>query len=172
LPTKRLTEEIRSELKRPIGLLLAKNNMATTDQLRKIIEEQRLGKTIVVGDSTAKRIVNIGLNADVYIIDNRIMRHPTSPINLELEHTLYAKNPAGQITEEAWEAVEDAILSDKKTKLVIHGEEDLLALPAILTSPIGSLVLYGQPNEGLVVVKVTKKKKIEIGKILDRMEED
>lgn len=172
MPTKRLTEEVRAELKRPIGLLLVEKDETTTEYLRKILEEQKLGKTIVVGDYTAKRILNNGLNADVYIIDNRIMRRPTSPINLKLEQTIHVKNPAGMITEEAWGAVEEAIRSEKRTKLVVHGEEDLLALPAILSSPIGSLVLYGQPKIGLVVVEVTEKKKIKISRIMDRMEED
>jgi uncharacterized protein (UPF0218 family) len=171
LPTKRLTEGLRTELKNPIGLLLVEKDKTTAKYLRKILEGQKLGKTIVVGDCTAKRIIKNGLIADVYIIDNRIMRRPTSPVNLELEQTIHVTNPAGMITEEAWRAVEEAIRSEKRTKLVIHGEEDLLALPAILSSPIGSLVLYGQPKKGLVVVEVTEKKKLEISRIIDRMEE-
>ena len=172
MPTKRLTEGLRAELKKPIGLLLVEKDKTTTEYLRKILEKQKLGKTIIVGDYTTKRILKDRLIADVYIIDNKIMRQPISPVNLELEQTIHISNPAGMITEEAWRAVEEAIQSEKRTKLVIHGEEDLLALPAILSSPIGSFVLYGQPEKGLVVVEVTEKKKIEVSRIIDRMEED
>lgn len=172
MPTKRLTEELRTELKRPLGLLLVEKDKTITKDLRKILEKQKRGKTIIIGDYTAKRILKDGLIADIYIIDNRIMRRSISPINLKLEQTIHVTNPAGMITEEAWRAVEEALQSEKRTKLVIQGEEDLLALPAILSSPIGSLVLYGQPERGLVVVEVTEKKKIEIGQIIDRMEED
>ena len=39
-------------------------------------------------------------------------------------------------------------------KIVVEGEEDLATLPAILYAPPGSVVVYGQPDEGSVLVKV------------------
>jgi len=38
--------------------------------------------------------------------------------------------------------------------MVVEGEEDLLTLVVMVTAPLGSLVVYGQPNEGLVLVEV------------------
>jgi hypothetical protein len=52
---------------------------------------------------------------------------------------------------------------------MIDGEEDLLALVAVLYAPEKSLVVYGQPNEGMVVVEVTKEKKTETCKFLEAM---
>ena len=46
--------------------------------------------------------------------------------------------------------------------LVVDGEEDLLALPSILFAPLNAYVLYGQPNEGIVVVSVTESLKIKV----------
>ncbi len=40
--------------------------------------------------------------------------------------------------------------------LKIEGEEDLLALPFFLLAELSSVVVYGQPFEGMVVVRVTK----------------
>jgi GTP-dependent dephospho-CoA kinase len=40
--------------------------------------------------------------------------------------------------------------------LKIEGEEDLLALPFFLLTELSSVVVYGQPFEGMVVVRVTK----------------
>jgi uncharacterized protein (UPF0218 family) len=34
--------------------------------------------------------------------------------------------------------------------LVVDGEEDLAALPALLAIPAGGVVVYGQPGEGMV----------------------
>jgi len=172
LPTKRLTEEVRRELKKPLGLLLTDKEKPHTEQLKQILKEHRAARVIVVGDFTAMRFLESGLEADVYILDNRIMRRPIRPLALDLRQTIQARNPAGKITEEAWRAVRQAIQSGKRTKLIIDGEEDLLTLPAILFSPIGSLVLYGQPEKGLVAVEVTKEKKGEITRIVERMRED
>jgi uncharacterized protein (UPF0218 family) len=52
----------------------------------------------------------------------------------------------------------------------VDGEEDLLTLIAILYVPEDSFVIYGQPYEGIVVVKATEAKKEEISGILNSME--
>ena len=167
-----MTEEVRKILKKPIGLLLAEKDKTISRRLKRILEESQSRKVIVVGDYTARRLQKDAIDADVYILDNKIMRKPTKPLDLNLDQTIHVRNPAGNITEEAWRGVEEAVQSDKSTKVMVQGEEDLLALPAILFSPVGSLVLYGQPKAGLVVVTVTKEKKSEVNWIVKRMEED
>jgi len=52
--------------------------------------------------------------------------------------------------------------------LVVDGEEDLLALPAIIHAPRGSILYYGQPNKGLACVIVTNEKKHEALALLAR----
>jgi hypothetical protein len=59
--------------------------------------------------------------------------------------------------------------SNHQTKIVVEGEEDLLTLIAIMNAPQESLVVYGQPHEGIVVVKVTEDKKTEISELLKAM---
>jgi uncharacterized protein (UPF0218 family) len=51
----------------------------------------------------------------------------------------------------------------------VEGEEDLLTIVAVLYAPDGSFVVYGQPNEGIVVVKATPEKKDEANKLLNEM---
>ena len=53
----------------------------------------------------------------------------------------------------------------------VSGEEDLAVLPAVLLAPLNSLVLYGQPRKGIVVIKVTEKKKKEIKKVICQFQE-
>ncbi|MBM3212057.1 DUF359 domain-containing protein, partial [Candidatus Poribacteria bacterium] len=50
----------------------------------------------------------------------------------------------------------------------VIGEEDLAGVPAILLSPLGTVVLYGQPQQGIVVVEVSEEKKRQLLQLLDR----
>jgi len=82
---------------------------------------------------------------------------------------LHVKNPAGGITSEAFNAIKDALTSKKKTKIFVEGEEDLLILAAINQAPMGTYVLYGQPDEGAVLVEVNAKTKDLVEKIFAEM---
>ena len=53
--------------------------------------------------------------------------------------------------------------------MLVEGEEDLLTLVAVLKAPENSLVVYGQPHEGVVAVKVDKAIKEGIRKIIAAM---
>ena len=75
------------------------------------------------------------------------------------------------MTKEAWDAIREA-LRDREALILVDGEEDLLAIPAVLESPDNALVIYGQPSEGLVVVTASAEKKSEVRKIVDRMTEE
>ena len=65
-------------------------------------------------------------------------------------------NPAGFLTDDLWETIGQALeLSNTGECYVIEvaGEEDLAVLPCILMANPETTILYGQPNEGLVVLK-------------------
>ena len=53
----------------------------------------------------------------------------------------------------------------------MEGEEDLAVLPCTVLMPEGSVILYGLPDKGIVVVKLTKEKKEEAIKLLKRVME-
>jgi len=112
------------------------------------------------------------LKADVYIVDNKVMRSPSEPTLVQTEESLKARNPPATITAEAWEAISQAVSGNKTTKILIDGEEDLLTLPAIICAPIGTVVIYGQPREGVVAVKVTKSKKSEARRLIAAMPQE
>jgi hypothetical protein len=82
------------------------------------------------------------------------------------------KNDPGTISLTAINALRSSfkkyISGDKKQIIIIKGEEDLLTLAAILLAPLGSLVLYGQWNLGVVAVEVTEERKKEIEKVLSK----
>jgi uncharacterized protein (UPF0218 family) len=81
------------------------------------------------------------------------------------------ENQPGGISREALKAVEKALKSKGEFKIKVNGEEDLLTLPAVKYAPLGSIVLYGQPNEGLVGVEVNEANKKKIEAMLREMED-
>ena len=99
------------------------------------------------------------------------MRKPIQPIKVDADQTLYSKNPPGTITDEAWNVIKQAAEYKGQTKVIIEGEEDLLTLVTVLCAPEDAFVVYGQPNVGIVVVKVTEEKRKKMRRIVDLMEE-
>jgi hypothetical protein len=85
-------------------------------------------------------------------------------------NTVKVKNPQGTITKEAIEAIKEALKEKKPIQIVVDGEEDLLVLIAVLYAPENSVVVNGQPYEGIVLVKVSPKKKTEATELLKAME--
>ncbi len=82
-----------------------------------------------------------------------------------------AFNQAGTVDPSAWGALGEAVILKSRVSVIVEGEEDLLVLPLISLTPIGSLIVYGQPREGMVVVEVTEKMKGWAEDFLSRMEE-
>lgn len=73
------------------------------------------------------------------------------------------------VTSEAIREVEAALKGTSRSRLIIVGEEDLLVLPCLIFAKDGSLILYGQPGEGLVAVTVDSKSRQEAKGILAKM---
>ncbi|MHA1168802.1 MAG: DUF359 domain-containing protein, partial [Candidatus Hodarchaeales archaeon] len=95
------------------------------------------------------------------IVDSKTLREEdTGTIfpDHDIRAVIHVENPPAQVTYEAVKAIERAlILNTVLNKLIIvriEGEEDLLVLPAVILAPNGSNVIYGQPGEGIVLIKV------------------
>jgi uncharacterized protein (UPF0218 family) len=165
-----LTPELRVKLKRPLGTLIRGSFAETIKNFKTITEKEMSTVIISVGDTVSRNLAENCLFPKVSIVDNRVMRRDAQPFQLQTEKTIQVINPAGTITEEAIKAIQDAIKCDSRVKIVVKGEEDLLTLIAVLYAPENSFVIYGQPYEGIVVIKVTPQKKAEIADILKTME--
>jgi uncharacterized protein (UPF0218 family) len=136
--------------------------------LNSVISETQPRRITAVGDVVSRETLVAGITVNLRIVDNISMRRPTAAFNLKVNRTYRVKNPAGVITLEAWETIKQA-MKDNEALIVVEGEEDLLALPCIVESPANSLVLYGQPSKGLVVVDTNPRVKNEASLILNRM---
>ncbi|MDD3622444.1 MAG: GTP-dependent dephospho-CoA kinase family protein [Methanofollis sp.] len=142
----RLPEEHRKRFKEPFGELFPELEDALPT-----IE----GKTVyTVGDVVTHNFLAAGGTPAVAVIDGYTMRSPCGKTPLLLFRRVQVKNPAGALTEELGEALEEAVL-DPPTLVLVEGEEDLAVIPLALIVPDGSIILYGQPGEGVVVCRVT-----------------
>lgn len=166
----RLPLGLRGELKKPLGLLVSGSPQETMRALRAFLEERRPKALISVGDFTSKNIIEAGLPLKMAVIDNRVMRS-------EMEHwfphgweEFHVENPPGTIRSEVWGVLEEAINLNREAVVIVEGEEDLLTLPIIALTPIGSIVIYGQPKEGIVIVEVNEERKQWTSGFLKRME--
>jgi GTP-dependent dephospho-CoA kinase len=155
-------------LKEPFGRLLPGTPAKTMSALSQIISSIQPSRVAAVGDVVSRETLVAGINVNLRILDHISMRRPTAAFNLKVKKTYHVKNPAGVITLEAWETIKRAV-KDEEALIVVEGEEDLLTLPCIVESPSNSLVLYGQPSKGLVVVETNARVKSEAGLILNRM---
>jgi hypothetical protein len=166
----KLRQSQRALLKRPIGTLIPGRGDAAWQGVLNLVSKLKPRTIIAVGDETSRLFEGRGLGADLYIIDGAIMRKKVSDRSLTAHRRLALRNPAGFISSEAWETVSKGLSIGGGAMIYVDGEEDLLALVAVLEAPLGSLVFYGQPDEGLVAVPVTEAKKSEVRKIIDGME--
>jgi len=155
-------------LKEPFGRLLPGSPARSMSELNSIIGQTNPRRVVAVGDVVSRETLVAGIRVDLRILDHISMRRPTAAFNLKVKKTYHVKNPAGVITLEAWETIKRA-MKDEEALIVVEGEEDLLALPCIVESPNNSLVLYGQPSKGLVVVDTNTNVKSEASLILSRM---
>ncbi len=146
-----LNNDMISEFKKPLGKLYPNFEDAIPDI-------KKADFLISVGDQTTKNLKDNDLTPHLGIIDNRIQRKDHSH-DLIQNNILEVNNPAGTITDDLWETIESAIKAINtdglKRQIVVKGEEDLAVLPCILIAPEDTIILYGQPNEGLVYVKAS-----------------
>ena len=52
---------------------------------------------------------------------------------------------------------------------MVEGEEDLMGFPAVLLAPDDSVMIYGQPDVGIVWVPVSKSNKKLARDLLEKM---
>lgn len=160
-----LPDTLRSELQRPLGRVL------TGREIEDSIGRNRDNVTVAVGDVTTHTFFSFGVQPSLAIIDLYVGRKPYQSFEAykfpKKYHVVRVKSGPGYIAKKAVSAIK-AWSKRVRTRsvLVIDGEEDLLAIPAVIHAPVGSIVYYGQPQKGLVEVVVTSEKKKEAIELL------
>ncbi|MDH3678302.1 MAG: GTP-dependent dephospho-CoA kinase family protein [Nitrosopumilus sp.] len=163
----KLPDSLREQLKIPLGVLLPESQ-ANKINIQKHISE--CSYVISVGDRTTEKMMDFGLIPSLQIIDGQEKREKREPPKLENATELIVENPATEITSQSISVIKKAFTLQPPMRLFVTGEEDLLVLPVCVHAPENAVVLYGQPNEGLVIVKITSEIRNKAQTLLDLME--
>ncbi|MDD1716072.1 MAG: GTP-dependent dephospho-CoA kinase family protein [Methanolinea sp.] len=144
---RRLPEDKRHFFKAPFGRLFS--------EFHDLIP-QITGRTVyTVGDIVTRNALKMGVFPAIAVVDGHTMREPCETTPDVFQRIIRAKNPPGTLTDELICALEDAV-AFPPALLVVDGEEDLAVIPLILIAPVGGVVLYGQPGQGVVLSVIDK----------------
>ena len=164
----KLPDSLRDRLKIPLGDLIPENQVSKSNIQKYLPKNSYL---ITVGDRTTEKMIEFGLIPSLQIIDNQEKRVKREPLKNDNTYTeLVCNNPAAEITPQSINVIKKAFVSKTPVRLTVVGEEDLLVIPVCIHAPENSLVMYGQPNEGLVIVKITPEIRNKTQQLLDLME--
>lgn len=164
-----LQQELRPELKEPFGPIYTDAETLLADA----------GEPLVaVGDIVTYHLTRAGRTPDVALVDGRTKRSTVDDgIRETIERGAFDReiavvNPPATLSAALLEALREGIDADETTIIVVEGEEDLAALPAILTAPPGASIVYGQPDEGMVHVTPEGDVLAAIRDLVERMNGD
>ena len=150
----KLPKHLRQELKKPLGQL-HESVFSIKESLQKQLKEDKL--IISIGDVTSMKLFENNIQPQICIVDNLTKRKPIEHNLNHTENIKYVDNPAGVLTDEfiglCFKSINEAS-TENPIIIQVNGEEDLAVLPCVINSPKDAFILYGQPNEGVVLVKV------------------
>lgn len=162
-----LTPKLRTMLKKPLGKLFPAMDVRGEEFLGLVAQAPFV---VAVGDRVTETIQETtGRSPDVFVVDGMERRAVREIPRIAHASTLKAKNPAGRLTKAAMSAMKKAFAGEKPAMVLIDGEEDLLTIPAVIEAPLGAVVFYGQPLEGVVAVEVDERSKANARQILRLM---
>ncbi|MFD1513772.1 GTP-dependent dephospho-CoA kinase family protein [Halomarina rubra] len=161
-----LPDDLRAELKEPVGPLY-------TDPAELLADAGR--PLVAVGDVVTDHLLD-ETTPDVAFVDGQTKRTEL-PADRRIdtdafERVVRVENPAATLSRGLLVALADALDSEATTLVLVDGEEDLAAVPAIAAAPDGASVVYGQPDEGMVHVRVDEETRTAMRDFLARMDGD
>ena len=154
-------------MKIPLGILIPENQ-TSKDEIQKHLSDNSY--IITVGDRTTEKMIDFDLIPSLQIIDGQEKREKREPPKLENATELTVDNPAAEITSQSISVIKRAFTMQSPVRIFVNGEEDLLVLPVCIHAPENAVVMYGQPHEGLVIVKITTEIRNKAQSLLDLME--
>ncbi|WP_299235790.1 GTP-dependent dephospho-CoA kinase family protein [Natronomonas sp.] len=163
----KLPQSMRSELKEPLGEI---HTAAET------LLEAAGDPIVAVGDIVTYHLIGAGRRPDVAIVDGKTKRERVERSVREaiegFDERIDVANPQSTITDDLLEAMASAMAIAGPVVIVVDGEEDLASLPAVLATPDGGTVVYGQPDEGMVSVPVGADSRTRCRNLIERMQSD
>lgn len=162
----RLPDDLRSAFKDPLGPIRTDAEALLADVS---------GPLVTVGDVVTYHVLGVDRTPDVAVVDGRTEREAVDEevaAAVSDPDAVHVTNPPATLTADLFAAVRAAVAAGEPGTVVVDGEEDLAVLPAVLAAPPGASVVYGQPGQGMVHVRVTDRTKERVRSLLERMDGD
>ena len=124
-----LPDDLRDQLKTPLGNLISDNDPNKENIIKKISAESII---ITVGDRTTENMLQLGLKPQIQIIDGLEKRNQRIvPADDTINTNLSCRNPPGEITKESMQVIQKAFSCEPPVRIIVDGEEDLLVIPVV-----------------------------------------
>lgn len=162
----RLPERLRAELAEPLGRVFTAGEVQGEDFMEIV---RRAAMVVTVGDRVTETLDRVGRTPDVQVVDGVERRGRRGLPEVRYARLVKVKNPAGTLTLGAVGGMSRAFEGKKPVRVLVDGEEDLVAVLAIAMAPASAVVFYGQPKVGVVTVKVDGRSRSRSRAILAKM---
>ena len=152
-----MPEVLDDEFKTPMGELFEGPEDAPEVALSAMLEAlpANSGALVAVGDVTVKGLMDMGVLPDIAFIDGQTKREMLDE-SLQVNTDAYplrkgVVNPPGQLTPELLDVIRWSLEQDDSVLIEVDGEEDLAPMFVLATAPLGTIIVYGQPRQGVVM---------------------
>lgn len=166
----KVPEDLLMDFRKPFGRIFKGD---WDEAAKKVVNElkNKKGLIVSVGDPTSYYLIKNGLKPNMIIFDGKARRKNFGKKIPFIGQEIKAGNPPRHITVELWKAIERSIptLQKKKVKISVKGEEDLAVLPCAIHLPLGSHIIYGHFEHGLILVEINEKKKERAKALLENI---
>src|SRR3989344_7095385 len=158
----RIPPKIKQALKKPLGRV-----HRSLEEIKQLSHGHKL---VAVGDVCVLALLGLGIFPHVAVFDFRYMRRALDLEKRKILMRMYPKpwafkNPRGTVSNALIKKVPEILKRGGAVK--IDGEEDLTALAFMKYAPADTHVIYGQPHEGIVLVRKDKKLDKILRKVFD-----
>lgn len=131
-----------------------------------------IGSAIIwaIGDVVCSTLMKYGPMPKVCVFDERTLREPShEPIDIsKFSKVLEVLNPRGTISEDTLNKLKNITKVKGNVAVKVVGEEDLVALAALIMADIDSYIVYGLPGRGVALIPVTSNNKEVARRLLSR----
>lgn len=167
----------RSSFQKPFSTLLSgsQSNLSWAGlKAKQVLKKNPPFMTIAVGDIAVISLLQQNIKLNLSLVDLKTKRKPAfsslDKLGLPSTADFIASNPPSSITPDLITALQQSLINyHRKQVILVKGEEDLSVLPAILLSPLNTAIFYGQPEEGLVYIRVTETTKQKALSLLQKL---
>ncbi|HEW93343.1 hypothetical protein DRN84_00295 [Candidatus Geothermarchaeota archaeon] len=158
------SKDVREKVSAPLGKLYR------PDEIDKLINDlvdcRRHGLIASVGDRVTYTLIENNLIPDIAVIDGKERRREVDLVDLKkFNLVIFVENKPGYVNIALVNLIRRH-LKDRPILLYVKGEEDLVGFPIVFACDVGSCMIYGQPNIGIVLINIDDKVKYMAASIL------